>query len=391
MSHNILVSTAERLINNSESGEVSISADGKVAVIGFPYYSEGQFSNCGAILIYEFTNCTESSTAGKWVLIGKKLASDKGSYAQFGGKICISYDGSSIAISAKGDNNGRGAVYYFTKEKDDWVENFKLIQNDDLQTIGYPLFMSMSESGDDLIIGNKYSNDGVIAWCISLYEITEEPRNYRQLCFPENYELLEGKISPDGKKIAFCFITPSEQIILEIFKRNENAGSIEWINEKNIVASHGPSNGVGIRPALALSYDGRTVAITKNSGKEIAIYTEEAGEWASSCSISELSITDRTYKRIHVSQIILSYDGKILAIGLPYDVLHGVAQGSIVRINTLSSNQRQTLISNPARTLHGLFGKDIAMAADGLRIVANSAFEANEISSQEGIVHVFDV
>lgn len=95
---------------------VALSADGLTLVAGgnrlrkdSADYKEKQTP----LFIYE-------NRAGSWILTDQ-ISSDKGS-ATFGGNVCFSLDGKTLAVADCGDNYGRGVVYLYQKnENQGWA------------------------------------------------------------------------------------------------------------------------------------------------------------------------------------------------------------------------------------------------------------------------------
>ena len=63
-----------------------------------------------------------------------------------------------IAVSAPGDNAGRGAVYiyYHDRESSKWIEGNKLLASDSQE---YDFFGAVIDNDGDLIIAGSYGHD----------------------------------------------------------------------------------------------------------------------------------------------------------------------------------------------------------------------------------------
>lgn len=137
---------------------VSMSGKGTLAVVGAPHAS----SNAGAAYLYKFSDNTWQRVT---ILTGKNV---KGT-AQQGESVFISYDGSTVFVGGKDDNDGIGAVWVYTLSGSEWKQQTKLVPKDavvsgyDRPSFGYSI--SSSDTGDWVVIGGPGDNGGIgAAW-----------------------------------------------------------------------------------------------------------------------------------------------------------------------------------------------------------------------------------
>jgi hypothetical protein len=130
---------------------VSISSDGQTAIIGayIDDYSKGS--------AYIF----ERDGSGNWNETQKLVASDGGPPDRFGESVSISSDGKTAIIGASLYSGGKGSAYIF--ERDDgsgnWNETQKLVANDVVSNDIFGYSVSISGDGKNVIIG-AYGDDG---------------------------------------------------------------------------------------------------------------------------------------------------------------------------------------------------------------------------------------
>ncbi len=143
-------------IGNARQGQsVSISADGKTAIVG-GFNDNG---GVGAIWVYTLIN-------GAWIQQGNKLIGTGAiGNAQQGNAVAINADGNSIIVGGVGDRNGTGAVWMYTRSGGVWTEQgTKLLPSDTAGISAIGQSVSISADGTTAMIGgsNDNGNTGAI-------------------------------------------------------------------------------------------------------------------------------------------------------------------------------------------------------------------------------------
>lgn len=126
----------------------SVAIDGNTAVIG-AYLDDVSGENSGSA--YVFTRAGEV-----WTEQAKLLPGDGAATYHFG--ISVALDGDTAIIGARGDNNnGPGSAYIFTRTRSVWTQQAKLVPADgaDSDQFGY----SVAIDGDTAIIGAHWDDD----------------------------------------------------------------------------------------------------------------------------------------------------------------------------------------------------------------------------------------
>jgi len=152
---NKLVGTGDEFANQGFS--VSISADGKTAIVGGPYRNNG--GGIGGDWIF-------TDSAGFWIQQGNRLvgtgAVNSPFSAQQGGSVAISGDGNTVIIGGSSDNNNIGAAWVFTRISGIWTQQGnKLVDSTAIGNILQGCSVSLSFDGNTALIGGSGDNNGI--------------------------------------------------------------------------------------------------------------------------------------------------------------------------------------------------------------------------------------
>jgi collagen type VII alpha len=138
---------------------VALSSDGNTAIIGA--YTESTSPTTGNGAAYVFTR-----SASTWTQQAKLLASDAASTEYFGWSVALSSDGNTASVGAlfetTGPNTNNGAVYVYTRSGSSWTQQQKLLSSDAATNDYFGSSVSLSSNGNTLAIGayNKISATG---------------------------------------------------------------------------------------------------------------------------------------------------------------------------------------------------------------------------------------
>jgi hypothetical protein len=148
-------------VGNAEQGySVSLSADGKTAIVGGPVDNVAGF--IGAAWVY-------TRNGSIWAPQGGKLtASDvgPGQGPQFGIPVSLSADGNTAIIGGNRDNNFSGAAWVFTRSNGVWTQQgSKLVAADAVGAASQGYSVALSADGNTATVGGNSDNGGVgAAW-----------------------------------------------------------------------------------------------------------------------------------------------------------------------------------------------------------------------------------
>lgn len=140
----------------------AISGDGMVAVVGAPN-ANTIYSETGEVYVYIYSPITKL-----FVFSYLLITSDRSSLSQQGSAVSISYNGSTIAISAPADNSYIGAVWVFKRIgiSSNWIQQgTKLIGTGYVlgvgNAIGIGASVSLSGDGLTLFVGGSTDSGGI--------------------------------------------------------------------------------------------------------------------------------------------------------------------------------------------------------------------------------------
>ena len=130
---------------------ISLSADGSTAVIAASNDSSGK----GAVWIFKYKDST-------WVQLGNKLhASNLSATANFGSSIALSSNARKIIIGAPGQNNSKGATYYFKQVDSTYFQiGNSLTDTTSDNTSNFGATVTMSANGDLFAVSAPQNNNG---------------------------------------------------------------------------------------------------------------------------------------------------------------------------------------------------------------------------------------
>ncbi len=148
------ISAQEKKAGSKFGAALSLSADGRVLVVGAPQYGDAE-AKTGAV--YMFRRNTD-----QWQEEEVTHGEENGD--QFGGAISLSADGSVLAVGASGAKNGtanHGAIYLFRHTEPEWRQEAKLTEDRYAGNLGRSV--SLSADGTVLAAGAPsmvYENKG---------------------------------------------------------------------------------------------------------------------------------------------------------------------------------------------------------------------------------------
>lgn len=185
----------------------------------------------------------------------------------FGGSVAVSGDGNTIVIGGPYDNDENGAAWVFVRSGSEWIEQAKLLPDDNAGRAEFGIDVALSQDGDTLLIGGPAdgsSGDGSTpgaAWVFTRSGSTWTQQGSKLTAFgaagyPEfggsvalsadgDTALVGGPGNRDGLGAAWVFARSGET----------------WADETQIT-----STGLGFGQQVALSSDARTALIGAGYG-----------------------------------------------------------------------------------------------------------------------------
>ena len=140
----------------SQGQSVSLSADGKTAIVGGP----GDNSNAGAAWVFIRSGGTMTQQGAK--LVGTSAAGA----AEQGSSVALSGDSNTAIVGGPSDNSNIGAAWVFTRSGGVWTQQGSKLAASD--STGAPLqgtSVALSADGNTAIVGGPSDNSGIgAAW-----------------------------------------------------------------------------------------------------------------------------------------------------------------------------------------------------------------------------------
>lgn len=283
---------------------VSLSADGKTAIIGAPYDK----GDVGAAFIYTLTPCGWEMT--------KKLVGSGGVQGTLQGySVDLSADGNTAIIGAPKDNASVGAAWIFTKTNGIWGQVKKLTPSDASGAAKFGTSVALSADGNTAIIGGPGDNGGLgAAWI-----------------FRRSGGWAQAFSKMLGATIRTTATYPAQQGISVDISGDGSTAVVGASGHKTIdgaVIIYAPAtsnytekymvegkSGVMLGHAVAISQDGNTViagyprADSYNGG--IAVFVRSSGAWSIQLD-DQLTAPAKSHQGVAVA---LSADGNTAIVG----------------------------------------------------------------------------
>ncbi|KAL7476913.1 hypothetical protein ACHAW6_002743, partial [Cyclotella cf. meneghiniana] len=341
---------------HSTGVSVSLSSDGKVLAVGAQFHDE-RGSIAGHVQVYSFTGTD-------WTQLGSDI-DEEAAFDDFGTSVSLSSDGKVLAIGApsndgSGEHAGHVRVYNFTGS--DWTQ---LGSDIDGEAAGdwSGRSVSLSSDGKVLAIG-AHGNDGSgeNAGHVRVYSFTGT--DWTQLGYDIDGEAAEDRsgwsvsLSGDGKMLAVGAISNDGS--------GENAGHVRVYS---FTGTDWTQLGSDIDGEAADDYSGASVSLSRD-GKVLAIgapFNSGSGRYAGHARLYSFTGTDWFQLGSDVdgeaaddrsgSSVSLSGDGKVLAIGAPYNDGSGenaghvrVYQHDFLSTSSPSPSPSKTPTESPTKT-----------------------------------------
>ncbi len=356
-------------IGNTINGEVhhefsgysvSLSGDGSIIAVGGPGNSEPTLNigdTYGIVRIYKINQ-------GNWEKIGTIRGAE--SYERFGNKVCISNDGSIVAVNSSYnlDNSliASGLVRVYKNTNNDWQQI-----GQDIVISSSPLVksanISLNGNGDVLALANAEHNS------VAIYKL--ENNTWTQVGNTINQLVNEFfghqiSLSEDGNTIAVSaslFEKSGSYFGRTRIYRNENNN---WVQIGDGIDGEFRNDQSGF--SLSINSDGSVVAIATSQNAiygiengHVRVYRNDNNNWIQIGS----NIVGESGTELFGFSIDLSSDGTILAVGnRAYNRNNG-----IVRVYSFDNNEwvqiGEGLKGNAPEFFNDHFGHSVSLSSDG--------------------------
>lgn len=271
---------------DSFGSSVSLSGDGKLAVIGAHYAGDDR----GAVYVFGFDGT-------EWKQQAKLTASDGEKYDWFGSSVSISGDGKTILIAAQGcadEEIGVGAAYVFSCIDSVWVEQAKLSPGVGGINSRFGYSVSLSSDGQTAVVGafdDSASDISISAYVYVRFGdtwIEQAKLRAEGGSIFGHYFGCSISLSGDGQTVAIgSYGDDGSKGSVIIFVRSRSS----WTQQAKLVASDG-TDGDWFGYSSSLSGDGLTVLISTFYVNKVGesgstyVFIRQGDEWVEKLKLS---------------------------------------------------------------------------------------------------------
>lgn len=219
--------------------------------------------------------CAARAAADPFVQQGPKIvAAGEVGAAEWGSSVALSGDGDTALIGTNQDDNFQGAVWPYVRTSSGWVQQGpKLTPSDGLAQPDFGVAVDLSTDGNSAVIGGSYDNDGSGAvWFFSRSGSTwtqDGPKFTESGSQGFGYRVA---ISGDGNT---ALVTENGNVPGEIVVYGRSGST--W-SQQGIIASPDPGLYPYFGSTISLSRDGDTAVVTAAWGSVI-VYTRSGSTW----------------------------------------------------------------------------------------------------------------
>jgi hypothetical protein len=336
--------------NAGEGMSVSVSSDGNTAtaIVGGPYDDGDK----GAVWVY-------TRSGGVWTQQDKLVGTGAIGIALLGGSVSLSSDGNTAIVGGPYDDDGKGAVWVYTRSGAVWTQQQKLVTTN--PTIQQRIPVSLSSDGNTAIVGGPldggdkgaawvYTRSGA-SWTQQSKLVDTAPNAQLggsvSLSSDGNTAILGEALDNGGKGAAW------------VYTRSGGA----WTQQQKLVGTGAIGNALqGV--SVSLSSDGNTAIVGAkgdDGGKGAAwVYTRSGGAWTQQGKLVGTGAIGDSWQGYSVS---LSADGNTAIVGGPFDDEEKGAAWVYTRSGGAWTQLGSKLVDTGA--MWAQQGKSVSVSSDG--------------------------
>ncbi len=126
---------------------VSISTDGRVAVVGEPNYNGG----AGSALVY-------SNSEGAWSFVTRLEPTGEIGAGHFGAAVSMDGGGETLVVGAPDDNGGVGSAWVFALSDGTWTKQARLVDTGEFDHARFGASVAVASSGQLVLVGEPMAD-----------------------------------------------------------------------------------------------------------------------------------------------------------------------------------------------------------------------------------------
>jgi hypothetical protein len=399
-----------------------------------------------------------------WAQEAYLKASNTAANDYFGSAIALSEDGNTLAVGATGEDSlatgidgnqfnnlgyESGAVYVFRRSATGWAQEAYLKASNTRANSEFGSALALSADGSTLAVGSfledggpsGFDGGGTGAWAdnsgaVYLFRRTGSSWSQDGYVKSSNFDKYDNfgfavALSGDGKTLAVT--APSESSNAKgvngdqdndlevysgaayVFRRSTKCGWIQqaYVKASNTGASNGTGQAEGFGSSLALSSDGKTLAVgTPYEGSKATgingdqqdasalrsgaayVFRFSANAWAQEAYVK----ASNTQADDHFAEALsLSGDGNVLAVGASWERSKATGINGDQSDNTAQSSGAVYVFRRSASTwsqeayvkasnaqASDYFGSSVSVSADGSAVAVSAPYEGSSASGVNG-------
>jgi hypothetical protein len=287
--------------------------------------------------------------------------------ARQGYSVSVSADGNTAIVGGKGDNNGVGAAWVFSRSNGLWIQQGgKLVGAGAIGASGQGWAVALSGDGNTALLGAPGDDtDTGAVWVFTRNSGVWTQQAKLLVAGGNRGAQLGGKVSisyDGGTALAGGAGDNGSAGAAWVFTRSGGA----WVQQGGKLFGAGANGSASQGQAVALSGDGDTAIVggsfDANGFGAAWIFTRSNGLWSQQGG--KLVGQGAVGQAMQGNSVSLSEDGSTAAIGGPHDNAYRGATWIFSRSNGVWSQQGNKLVAN-APVGAGLQGTSVSLSADG--------------------------
>jgi len=356
-----LVRQGPKLTPNDESGAaafgtVALSGDGRIAVIGGINDDNG----AGAAWIFTYSGSS-------WRQLGSKLTpGGESAPRSFGRAVALAADGRTAAIAGYG-GDGAAATWIFTRLGSSWTQTAKLIPDDGVGQTNFGVRLALSDDGTTLLAGGNQDAGSVgAAWVFTRAGTTWTQQSPKLTAKNEQGAASFGvrvALAGDGRTALIGGWSDDGGVgAAWVFTRTGSS----WTQQGQKLRANDEHGAGAFGGAVALSGHGDTALIgaehDNNDIGAVWIFTRTGSSWSQ--HRSKLTATGEAGNAFFGKNVALSADGTLALIGGHVDNAEAGAAWVFTRTGAAWLQQGPKLTGS-GEIGAGAFAFKLALSADG--------------------------